>query len=100
MDALLFMRTFYRSPGGERELIKLHQHQLNQCHQGQSPRDGRRRRLPGKHLLLPNFLKPVWLRFNNNQEFTMAKGNRSQKKEIKKKKKVQPKPAPPTRRGS
>ena len=30
----------------------------------------------------------------------MAKGNRSQKKEIKKKKKVQPKPAPPTRRGS
>jgi len=30
----------------------------------------------------------------------MAKGNRSQKKEIKKKKKVQPKAAPATRRGS
>jgi hypothetical protein len=45
-------------------------------------------------------MKPAWLRFNNNQEFTMAKGNRSQKKEIKKKKKEQPKAGPPTRRGS
>jgi len=34
------------------------------------------------------------------KEFIMAKGNRSQKKEIRKKKKEQPKAAPATRRGS
>jgi hypothetical protein len=35
---------------------------------------------------------------NNNQEFNMAKGNRSQKKEIKKPKKEKLKGAPPTSR--
>ena len=45
-------------------------------------------------------MKPAWLVFNNNQEFNMAKGNRSQKKEIKKKKKEQPKAPPATRRGA
>jgi hypothetical protein len=34
--------------------------------------------------------------FNNYQEFNMAKGNRSQKKEIKKPKKEKPKAAPST----
>ena len=49
-------------------------------------------------LLLSNPVKPVWLGFNHNQEFTMAKGNRSQKKEIRKKKKEKPKVAPATSR--
>ena len=35
---------------------------------------------------------------NNKQEFIMAKGNRSQKKEIKKPKKEKPKAAPATSR--
>jgi len=39
-------------------------------------------------------MKPAWLVFNNNQEFNMAKGNRSQKKEIRKPKKEKPKAAP------
>jgi len=33
-----------------------------------------------------------------NQEFIMAKGNRSQKKEVKKPKKEKPKPLPPASR--
>jgi len=44
-------------------------------------------------------LKNAWLGININQESNMAKGNRSQKKEIKKKKKERPKAVPPGRRG-
>jgi hypothetical protein len=36
--------------------------------------------------------------FNNNPEFIMAKGNRSQKKEIRKPKKEKPKAAPASAR--
>lgn len=37
---------------------------------------------------------------NNQPENNMAKGNNSQKKEVKKLKKEKPKAAPPTRRGA
>jgi len=43
-------------------------------------------------------VKPAWIVININQEFIMAKGNRSQKKEIRKKKKEKPKAAPATSR--
>ena len=53
---------------------------------------------PDLFLVLYNFDKLVYLRADNNQELIMAKGNRSQKKEIKKPKKEKPKAAPATSR--
>jgi len=53
-----------------------------------------------KCLLLSIPVEVVKLVTKNKQEIIMAKGNRSQKKEIKKPKKEKPKPAPASRKGS
>jgi len=51
-------------------------------------------------LPLQKSAEPAYLLRNNHQEFKMAKGNNSHKKETKKPKKEKPKAPPSTRRGA